>query len=584
MSIDSLRFLQAVAELKSIQHDGLLLFRPTKKQEEILKSISLDNIFEVLIDGGNRSGKTTLAAVFFASFVRNEPITTWSGEKIHCRPQAKRNRPITAWVIGDHLRHIGMTIYRLLLDPEPSDPAFKVVKDTVTGGLRAWSPEQYPDDWSRENECRPSPPLIPEHLLDGDIEWAPGRKQANEFRSFKLKNGSQVFAFASSGEVKQGDNCDLIWNDENIINKWYYEEWLNRLRNTSGMSLWSTIPRDSCHKYSEVMQRLDDEQSEVDRGEKEDHERYGFHGTISMFDSPFIPQQQKDLALQQMGDRDVMVRIYGKMSTRLISIYQDYNPGLHCAVFGDDRDDEVARILSENSFVPPADWTRELILDPGTQKPAILLGAVPPPHLWHDNEPYFVVYREIFIRRATPEQLAKQVLQTEAGFKFERFIIDGQMGRQKPPGFVETVEYQYTKAFMKAGLFCRQSDYEFTIGDSDFSRRSKQVMHAMRVRPCRRPQLRIINQACPNLVKQLNTNVRKTTPDGEPTEEPAANQVDDLRVCLEYWISRRPTHYAHDVDDRSQDDDPGLLAWKRNRQEANSRRKPQTNNILIGAP
>lgn len=588
MANDPLRFLHAVAELKTTNEDGLLLFRPTRVQEVALRRMAQQSIREVLVDGGNRSGKTTLAAVFFASFIRNEPIRTWDGDLIHCRPQTKLNRPVTAWVIGDHLKHIGMTIYRLLLHPSPSDPVFFMVKDQVTGAMRAWSPERYPDDWDRVQEQVPSPPLIPAHVLDGEPEWAPGRKTANEFRSFTLKNKSAVFAFASSGEVKQGDSCDLIWNDENIVNKWYYEEWKMRLKTRSGMIMWSTIPRDSCFKFAEVASRLDDEQEDIDKGDSTEDERFGLHITMTMLESPFIPQSEKDLALKTMSDRDQLVRIYGKTSSRVIAVYQEYEPTTHCVWYGDDRDDRVAQMLQDNNWIPPKEWTRELILDPGTQKPAILLGAVPPPELWDEGEPYYVVYREIFIPRASPMQLADEVMKTEMGYEFERFIIDGHAGRQIPMGFVEKVEYQYSKAFMKRDLKSRQTSFGFTIGDDNFARRSNMVKHAMRMRPCRRPQLRILNQACPKLIKQLQTNVRKTTPDGEPTEEAANNQVDDLRVSLEYWISRKPTfvsridHIAIDKPDECTD--PAYLAWKKRKQEAErSRRVAGSETIMIGA-
>ena len=587
-ALTSTQFMQAAAALQKQEMDGLALFRPTENQESALKRMAQEQCLEALIVAGNRAGKSVLAAAFFASFLRDIPITTWSGEQIYCRPDRLRGQPVNAWVIGDHLKHIGMTIYRLLFEESPSKGLFKIIRDKNTKAWRAWQPEMFEGDWERKNDSQWAPPIIPPGDLT-EVSWAVGRKREHEFRCVKFQNNSTVYAFASSGEVKQGDACDLIWNDEEIYSasKHYYQEWLARLRDNDGMMIWSTIPRDNCHVFNSVLDRLESQEEEVEKGERLEKEWYTAKIELSYLDSPFIPQRQKDLALEQAGERDAMVRIYGKRSSRLISVYQDYSANFHVAHFDDESlNDPVEEALRENNWTPPGDWTRELILDPGTQKPAILLGAVPPPEMWDHDEPYYVCYREIFIRRASPAELAEHVLNTEKGFVFERFIIDGRMGRQRPPGFVETVSDQYEKAFRAVDLTSRQTGSGFIAGDDDFVRRSKQVIRAMRSRPCGRPQLRIVNQACPNLCKQLMANVRKTTRDGEPMEIPADNQVDDMRVTLEYWISRRPSHHVHAVD-IEEGVDPGILAYRRLEAEYESLRptpSAKSHTFEIGVP
>lgn len=587
MSVKATELLKAAAALRAIEMDGLKLFRPTDAQVEILRKITLENCFEALVAGGNRSGKSVIASVFFASYMRDMPVTTWSGEKIHCRPKVKRGRPVNTWVIGDHLKHLGMTVYRLLFEEEPSKGLFKIIQDETTGAWRAWQPEMFPGDWGRKEEARWAPPVIPASEFKEDPTWATGRKRENEFRKIRLKNNSTIYGFASSGEVKQGDPVDLIYIDENIVNKNYYQEWLYRLRDDEGMIVWSSIPRDSCWAFSSVLSRAELQQREVHNGERKEEDQHTFHFTMSYLDNPFIPDRQKELALEQSGDRDTLVRIYGQLSTQLISIYQDYNRDYHVGVYGDDsKNDRVADALKNNNYQPPADWTRELILDPGTQKPAILLCAVPPPGYWDHDEPYFIVYREVFIRRALPDKLAAEVMRTERNYAFERFIIDGRMGRQKPPGFAITVEEQYSSEFKKAKLGSRQTGFGFIAGDDNFERRSKAVITAMRSRPCGRPQLRIINQACPELVKQLQTNVRKTNAEGEALEIPADNQVDDLRDCLEYWISRRPT-WKHRADEAAPDMSDAAMAYDRivkEHKQRKARQPGQDNQIFIGAP
>jgi len=580
-------FLKAAAALQTKEMDGLTLFRPTPAQVVALRKMTAEECFEMLLVGGNRSGKSVLAAAFFASYVRDQPITTWDDEKIYCRPKAKRGNPVNVWVIGNQLKHIGMTIYRLLFERKPSKGLFKIIKDDNTGIWRAWQPEMFANDWARKTEAVWAPPIIPASHIDGEPTWASGRKRENEFRKIKMKNGSTVYAFASSGEVKQGDPVDLIWNDEDIDIKRYYQEWLYRLRDDEGQVIWSSIPRDSCYVFSQVLQRAELMEEEVHNGQRTPAEQYTKYHRLSYMDNPFIPNRQKELALEQSGDRETLVRIYGELSTKLITIYQDYNPNIHCAVYADEsKNDRVAKAIKENNYQPPADWTRELILDPGTQKPAILLCAVPPPGMWDHGEPYFIVYKEIFIRRALPEKLAETVMATECDYKFERFIIDGRMGRQKPPGFAITVEEQYAQSFKAKKLVSRQTGSGFIAGDDNFDRRSKAVIRAMRMRQCQRPQLRIINQACPNLVKQLQTNVRKTDPEGNPLEVPADNQVDDLRDCLEYWISRRPVYRAHRMEPKI-DTSAAAQAYERlqkEHKEWKARQPVEDNQVLIGVP
>jgi len=178
------------------------------------------------------------------------------------------------------------------------------------------------------------------------------------------------------------------------------------------------------------------------------------------------------------------------------------------------------------------------------------------------------------------------VMETEQNYRFERFVIDGRMGRQKPPGFTETVDYQYEKAFRGAGLESRQTGHGFIAGDDNFARRSSMVIRSMRTRKCGRPQLRIINQRCPNLVKQLRTNVRKTSPEGEPLEEEAPNQVNDCRVTLEYWISRRPTwrERANDEPEKLDPIDRYYHELHREYDERNPSVSHESYSIPIGAP
>ena len=97
----------------------------------------------------------------------------------------------------------------------------------------------------------------------------------------------------------------------------------------------------------------------------------------------------------------------------------------------------------QNNWQPPSNWTRELILDPGTSKPAVLFVAIPPPTLGE----YYVVYDELYPGRADADQLAKMIKVKMQGYPFYRFIIDQRAGKQTPMGFKISIAENYARAF-----------------------------------------------------------------------------------------------------------------------------------------
>jgi hypothetical protein len=535
-TIDASQFIRAAKELQARLRDGLELLRVTDKQAAILS----DTCSEIMLTGSNRGGKSLLAAARFASIVRDKPITTMDGKKIHCRRPDQRGKALVCWVIGDYLKHIGQTIHRVLFE----ERLFEVVTDPETGALRAWNPVTFPSDWDIPPSSRQyAPPLIPPSEIK-KINYE--NAGAKEFTSVELHNGTMIFAFASSGEVKQGDAVDEIWVDEHLVYDHYYSEYAARLQDRDGRLFWSTIHRDDSTAFMLVEDRAALQAREVETGERQPEEVNTRMHTVTIADNPFIPENaKKKFAERVMGERDYQVRVLGQGSRDSIRIYPEYDPNVHVVDYAAAiLNDPVTEAMRKNGWRPPRDWTRELILDPGTQKPGILFGAVPPPSMWDHGEPYFVVYDEIFFRRKDAFELAQIVDQRERGFVWNRFIIDGQAARQKPMGFSHTIGRQYSLAFERYKISSQQTQYTFIPGDPDFGQRSRQVKTALRMRPCGRPQLRIVGHACPELILQLRRNVRKTDKLGDALEMPADNQIDDLRNCLEYWLSRHPTYVA----------------------------------------
>lgn len=571
--------MEMLAALKNHRMDGLRMLRVTREQAEILK----DPCSEILITGSNRGGKTLLAAARFASIVRDIPIITVDGESIDCRLPHQKGRALLTWVIGDHLKHIGQTLYRVLFKPG----LFQMVKDSRTGWWRAWNPLMYPEDRTcPRSERKPAPPLIPGFSIERDIDPASDILDAAwyhanlyQFESITLKNGTQIMAYANSSEVKQGDPVDEIWMDENLVYDEYYDEYVMRLLDNAGRMCWSTIARDESAAFCQVDDRATAQEEEVARGEREPRDVTTRCHRVTLAKNPFIAEDEKAKAAERMsGERANLVRIQGLRSDRVIAVYSEFSSEFHCVRYpNESQNDEVTRILEANNWEPPSTWTRELILDPGTIKPAVLFGTVPPPELWDHNEPYFILYKEIFIRRLDAYQIAAKIVEMEHDPMFNRMIIDGQAAQQKPMGFSWSVGRQYELAFEQKKIISITSGgvTHFIPGDPDFQARSTRVRAALRMRQCGRPQLRIITQRCPETVKQMLRNRRKTDNAGNPLEEPADKQVDDLRVCVEYWLSRQPT-YVKPPESASAIVDPGTRAWRERMEAFGSRRQDQS--------
>lgn len=577
--------LEQLAALKARRFDGLRMLRVTREQAEILR----DPCSEILLTGSNRGGKTLLAAARFASICRDIPVMTVDGEEIDCRLPHQKDRGLLTWVIGDHLKHIGQTLYRVLFKPG----LFSIVQDKRTGWWRAWNPVMFPEDRDCPRSARkPAPPLIPGFNLMRDIDPASDilevawyHANLNQFESVTLKNGTQIMAYANSSEVKQGDPVDEIWMDENLVYDEYYDEYVMRLLDNAGRMCWSTISRDESAAFCQVDDRATQQEEEVARGERKPEDVTTRCHRVTLAKNPFIGDKEKAEASERLsGERAQLVRIQGVRSDRVIAIYSEFSSDFHCVKYADaSMNDKITEALEANNWQPPANWTRELILDPGTVKPAVLFGTVPPPEFWDHHEPYFILYNEIFIRRLDAYQIAARIAEIEHDPTFERMIIDGQAAQQTPMGFSFTIGRQYANAFDSKKIRSISSGgiAHFIPGDTDFKQRSTRVRTALRMRQCGRPQLRIVAARCPETIKQMTRNRRKTDNQGNPLEDPADKQVDDLRVCVEYWLSRHPT-YVEPPKSEMDMLDPGTRLWKQRMEEFSKLKSNESSSISIG--
>jgi len=528
--------------------DAVRMFRPAPgEQEKFFRC----NATEILLRGGNRSGKTVCTATRFAAIARDMPITLKDGTQIDARLPHQRKRPLVMWVVGYDLKHIGQTIYRVLFRPG----LYKIIQDPDSGLWRAFDPTlEY--DAANEHKAKPAPPLIPQSEIDteqgtGGFTWE--NKGEKQFSAVYLKNGTIIYAFSSMGEVKAGDPVDVIWIDEKIKYPQHYPEWQARLSDRRGRLLWSSWPARDNAALRQISRRA--KHAAENPGSDDDVREF----QLRFSSNPFISEDQKRKRIAGWSEDERTARDLGDFAVDSLKMYHTFSPEIHCA-FGPDPtfDDKLAAKLRSTGGQPPADWTRYLVLDPGTSHPAVLLAAVPPPEVYG----HFVVpYQEVYTPRLDADALAKVILDATQGQVFEAFIVDPRAARQTPMGFSGTVGMNYSRAFRERRLSCRISGSAFTPGSDDVLARIALLRAWMVIQSDGRTKLRIVADACPNLCRQL-VEYEKKERDGIVLEEPADKQRIDVAQCLEYLASRRPQYVARPEQTASQDS-PAMRAWKK---------------------
>lgn len=526
--------LAAAAKVAKAKLDALEIFRPTDYQEQVV----LCDATEVLVQGGTRSGKSTIVAAIIASYLRNKPIIFADGSKHDMREPGWVGRPTTVWLIGLQLNHVGQTLYRLLCKPG----AFDMVRDKDTGMWRAWQPGRIPGDEDiLPQDRKPAPPFIPASELQGKPVWE--NMAANEFKSMTMKDGSMVYAFASSGEVKRGDPCSRIWLDEEIRFSDYYPEWQSRLSDRKGKIYWTTWPSMNTPALIELYRRCVDQRDEVARGvrKKADVINFIFKGS----DSPFVDDDEKRKRAEGWTDEQRRARDFGEFVVDNIQAYPEFNKRYHCVDYGDNSplNDKVTEAMRKLNWNVPHNWSVDIILDPGTQRPALLWGAIPPPEFWDDGEPYFVIFREMAIPRIDAAEMAKRTKAADPGRHYSRFIGDSKAGGQTPMGFSWTVFDQYTREFQREGLRCQLTGDMFLRSETVWVTRSMKLRKWMRSRKCGRPQLRVVPHMCPVLCRQLETVLKKVSKE-DVQDKLAEGQVHDVLDTLEYWAGFDPEFLA----------------------------------------
>lgn len=529
---------RALLELQRRQYDALSCFRPVRHEdpEQSQEEYFRCRATQKLISGGNQSGKTTVTCVRDAAFLLDREVTFHDGTKIHARKPIHRGKPVLMWVVGLQLNHIGQTIYPKLFLPG----AFKLIRDPKTKQMRAWNPLlEY--DAAYAEKAVPAPPLIPEsEICENGIAWT--YKAEHQFSTVNLRNGSRLCAYASTSDVKQGDQVHRIHVDEAIENPNHYNEWLQRIAPVQGEIDWSTWPTIDPNNALIALWDL----CARDKGRPKPR---GVMFRFPQINNPYLPKETRDeiLSTGQMDEEEAQARSEGLFVMDKRRMYPKFSKRTHSLFAFDAADDDAIAIECRRDGQVPPGWTRYLALDPGTSHPAVLFGAVPPPKIGHG----IVIYDELYPGRMDADDLAKLIAAKVGGQFFEAFIIDDHAARKTPEGVGFTIGENYSRAFRQRHLSCRRTGARFIKGSDDVMGRIGMVQAMLNMEDGEeRPLLRIWAERCPNLVNQLQNYRKAVDPKTKAVlEQPDKKQKVDVAACLEYMVSVNPRYVAPSLTD-----------------------------------
>ena len=358
--------------------NGVRLYRPRPEQ----LPFHLSKAPRRLVRGGNRSGKTIAAACEFASALTRIPIAQDDDKLVPF--QFPKDRPIIAWMIGFDERHIAR-MYRKLFRPG----LFKIIIDRGTREWRAWKP-WLPEDAAREKETKPSPPLIdPLPINKGGRfveEWAWTKKGQRIFSVCRFKGGSEIYAFTSGGKAAQGDAVDVLWIDEDIEFEDSVQEWEARLADNHGKLIWSAWP----HSRNGAIKLMAKRAQEQAGKQKPDVEEW----VLKFSNNPYIDGDQKRILLEgwaAKSDAEVQTRDNGSFMDGLQLVFPTYDQDYHGLPRATMHRDALDRWMEAHEYVIPDDWSRYVVVDPGTQHPAAIVAVIPPPEIGD----YVIIEKEV---------------------------------------------------------------------------------------------------------------------------------------------------------------------------------------------
>lgn len=509
-----------LAEDQRRKKELLKVYRPLTETHQ---QAHLCDLMEILFRGGNRAGKSIWAAAEFASAALGIPIIGMDGNPL---PLKYSKPPLTMWVIGFDLKHIGQTIYRLLFMPGCGGD-LKVLPDGK-GGYRLFNPAD-PADAKRADEAELTEPFIPARFVDQD-SWDWDKKAGHLFHSVRLKNGTSIFAFASTGNIKQGDAVDVVWIDEDIEYPEYVYDWRMRIASRQGRIFWSAFPWNRNDALRDMSERAE-KQASTDNPVVAEF-RASFSG------NKFIDAQTKEQMFRDLPEEVRLARDEGDWCDESVLMYPEFSVGTHGLPRKDAVDDKLAAIWeAQKEF--PRNWARFLACDPGHATNAFLSLVIPPPD---DYGEVVIVEWEIYLRNATKQKVAAACKHLMKGRTYHAFLMDPHAGAQTTMGHHQKIKDQYAEAFHEVGLQSQLTGHGFKLAEGMPQNRWPIVREAMAVRADGTTRLRIVQDQCPKLVWEFGRYKRRVAQGGKREDIPVDKDNHAIHA-LEYGLCNNLLRY-----------------------------------------
>ena len=511
---------ELLAERATRKIESLKLYEPTPFQQRFHECM----LKERLVQAGNRVGKSLSCFVEVARAVTGQdPLNKYPKENG------------IAILLGYDEQHIGTVMHKYLF----RSGAFRIIRDKETKKWRVYKPWN-PEDAARKEEAKPAPPLIPKRYIK-KIAWL--KRKTNVFSEVEFVNGWIMYARSSKGQALQGIDCDLAHIDEDIERPEWYDELVARLTMRSGKLIWSALPlakndalvnlvdRAAKHKIREANEAID---SSIPDDKKFKCSTEVFRATI--FDNPFMPEKEREENIARWkatSEDEYRKRALGDLVTDSYLMYPTFSHDIHEAMNERETAAEVQKVLVEHKGVPPADWCRYMVVDPGHTVCAVTFWAVPPPKLGD----YAVAYDELYIERCDAEMFGDAVQGKIRDDTFEEFVIDAHGGRLREIGSGETPKQRYEAQLRKRGIASVKTGHSFRHGSDDVKGRETILREWLVVRKDGTPKLLVVTKKCPNLCFEFGRFKKKTSALGIVTDDGDRRRYSHAVETAEYAVA-----------------------------------------------
>lgn len=509
------------AELAKRKMDALSLYEPLPPQEDFHKCTARERILR----GGNRSGKTTSAAVEVARAARQlDPHGKY--KYVH--------DDFIIFIVGYDQKHIGRKIHTVLLRPG----AFQIIRDEKTREWRAFRPET---DEHRKDDCKPAPPLIPRAEIK---EFAWESRAKGIWNCITLHNGTRIYAFPSTGSAPQGDAVDLYWIDEDIAYEDWVEEAQARLPDRGGRLVWSAMAHSRNNALFDLSKRAEAEINQPNPDIVEFNTHFSKNPHIS------DEEKRKTLKGWEAKGADVLARRdRGEYVIGEWLVYPNWDANLHGMERGELPNGQV-----------PASWTRYMVVDPGRQVCAVLFAAVPPPRdqldrnssdflilndlLTKHGDDFVLLYDECYLTLCDAAKFAGAVKSRHEAASIHEWIMDEHGGRIREIGSGRSIKDLYRDELRNLGLSCERFGCDFLPGCDNIDARVEALSGWMSIRPDGTTRLKVLRGTLPKWNWEIERYRKKVSRDarGVATDKPDNRRHTHLMNCGEYLAARDPKY------------------------------------------